>query len=136
MANRFHFSSFIVRLVIALALVFLTFNPSGYSFYHIASQQQFDLPILVLAGIVLLIGWVIFLRATFRSLGFIGIILAGSLFGCLAWVAIYYKVLTIDSPLFTYIMLVIVSAILALGMSWSHIRRRLSGQADMDDVDE
>jgi len=26
--------------------------------------------------------------------------------------------------------------ILAVGMSWSHIRRRLSGQADMDDVDE
>jgi hypothetical protein len=26
--------------------------------------------------------------------------------------------------------------VLATGMSWSHIRRRLSGQADVDDVDE
>lgn len=136
MASQFHFSSFIARFFIALALVFLSFNPSGYSFYHIASQQQFPLPVLVLAGIVLLIGWVIFLRATFRSLGPIGIVLASAFFGCLIWVAIYYKLLTVDDPIFTYIVLVIVAAVLALGMSWSHIRRRLSGQADMDDVDE
>jgi Family of unknown function (DUF6524) len=30
----------------------------------------------------------------------------------------------------------VVATILAIGMSWSHVRRRLSGQADVDDVDE
>ena len=38
--------------------------------------------------------------------------------------------------LFSYIGLFILSAVLATGMSWSHIRRRISGQADMDDVDD
>ncbi|MGB5773274.1 MAG: DUF6524 family protein [Sedimenticolaceae bacterium] len=33
-------------------------------------------------------------------------------------------------------MLVLLSAILAVGMSWSHIRRRLTGQIDVDEVDD
>ena len=28
------------------------------------------------------------------------------------------------------------SLVLGVGLSWSHIRRAISGQADMDDVDE
>lgn len=136
MAAQFQFSSFVTRFIIALILVFLSFNPSGYSFYHLVTQQAADLPVLVLSGVVLAIGWVIFLRATLRSLGPIGIVLAGSLFGCLAWVAIYYNVLAIGSTVFVYLVLVIVAAILGIGMSWSHVRRRMSGQADMDDVDQ
>ena len=136
MAIRFQLSSFIARFFIALILVFLSFNPSGYSFYHVVTQQQFELPVLVLAGIVLLIGWVIFLRATFRSLGVVGLILVFALFGSLGWVAIHYNLITVGSTLFVYMALVVAAAILAIGMSWSHIRRRISGQADMDDVDE
>ena len=136
MATHFQFSSFSIRFVIALILVFLSFNPSGYSFYHWVVQQVFALPVLVLGGVVLLIGWVIFLRATLRSLGPIGIGLAVALFGCLAWVAVYYELLIVGSTIFIYIMLVIMSAVLGIGMSWSHLRRRMSGQADMDDVDE
>jgi hypothetical protein len=36
----------------------------------------------------------------------------------------------------SYVVEILLAVILAVGMSWSHIRRRLSGQADMDDVDE
>ena len=36
----------------------------------------------------------------------------------------------------TYSALTIISIVLTVGMVWSHIRRRLSGQADVDDVDE
>jgi NADH:ubiquinone oxidoreductase subunit K len=122
--------------LIALVLVFLSFNPSGYSFFHWATQSLFALPVLLLMGIVLLIGWVIFLRATLRSLGPIGVTLAAALFACLVWVAIYYDVLALGSTLFVYIVLAVVSAVLAIGMSWSHVRRRMSGQADMDDVDQ
>ena len=136
MAAQFQFSGFLIRFFFALVLVLLSFNPSGYSFFHWVTQQSMDLPVLVLSGVVLAIGWVIFLRATLRSLGPIGIILAGALFGCLAWVAIYYNLLAMGSTVFTYVVLVIVAAILGIGMSWSHVRRRLSGQADMDDVDQ
>jgi hypothetical protein len=136
MAASFQFSSFVTRFIIALVLVLVSFNPSGYSFFHWATQQLFALPVLLLMGVVLLIGWVIFLRATLRSLGPIGITLAVALFACLVWVAIYYNLLAVGSTLFIYIILVVVSAVLAIGMSWSHVRRRMSGQADMDDVDQ
>lgn len=136
MASSFQMSNFFMRFVFALLLVFLTYNPSGHSFYHWVAAQFFALPVLVLTGIVLTIGWVIFLRATLRSLGAVGIVLSLSLFACLTWVAIYYNLLAIGSTLFIYLILVIVSAVLGIGMSWSHIRRRMSGQADMDDVDQ
>ena len=136
MAASFQFSSFVTRFIIALVLVLVSFNPSGYSFFHWATQQLFALPVLLLMGVVLLIGWVIFLRATLRSLGPIGITLAVALFACLVWVAIYYNLLAVGSTLFIYIILVVFSAVLAIGMSWSHVRRRMSGQADMDDVDQ
>jgi len=35
----------------------------------------------------------------------------------------------------THLVLIIISAVLAVGMSWSHINRRLSGQVDTDEVD-
>jgi hypothetical protein len=34
-----------------------------------------------------------------------------------------------------WVVLTIVSIVLGVGMSWSHIRRWLSGQADVSDVD-
>lgn len=136
MAASFQLSNFITRFIIALVLVFLSFNPSGYSFFHWATEQVFALPVILLVGVVLLIGWVIFLRATLRSLGPIGIALAVALFACLVWVAIYYNVLAVGSTIFVYIVLVIISAVLGIGMSWSHVRRRMSGQADIDDVDQ
>ena len=37
--------------------------------------------------------------------------------------------------LLTWVGLIGVGVILGLGMSWSHIRRMLSGQLDVDDVD-
>ena len=40
------------------------------------------------------------------------------------------------SNVLQYIVLIMVSLVLATGMSWSHIRRRLTGQLDVDDVDE
>ena len=136
MSANFQLSNFVVRFTVALILVFLTFNPSGYSYYHWLSQQVLPLPVLVLGGVILVIGWAIFLRATLRSLGIVGIGLSVALLACLVWTAIYYNLLTIGSTIFVYIVLVIISAVLAIGMSWSHLRRRMSGQADMDDVDQ
>jgi hypothetical protein len=34
-----------------------------------------------------------------------------------------------------WIVLLVFAIILAIGLSWSHMRRRLTGQADVDEVD-
>jgi hypothetical protein len=48
-----------------------------------------------------------------------------------------YGWLSLDSPsIFTWVVLTMLAAIMATGMSWSHIRRRMSGQLDVDEVDE
>ncbi|MGB5199180.1 MAG: DUF6524 family protein [Sedimenticolaceae bacterium] len=137
-ATGFNFASFLGRLVAALVLVFATYNPSGYSYFHWVEQSLpgFD-PLVAFAGVVLLIGWVMFIRATARSLGLLGILLAAGFFGTLLWLVIDRGWLAADNlQLITYIVLVLLSAILAVGMSWSHIRRRLTGQIDVDEVDD
>jgi hypothetical protein len=35
----------------------------------------------------------------------------------------------------TWVLMTLFAAILTAGMSWSHLRRRWSGQVDIDDVD-
>ncbi len=136
--KRFSFFNFLIRFVMALVLVFCTYNPSGKSWYHwlMASPNKLD-PVLVLAGVVLLIGWVIYIRSTVRSLGEIGTFLAIAFFAALTWVLIDYNVLSVENTtVLAYVVLTMLSAIMATGMSWSHIRRRMSGQLDVDDVDE
>jgi len=126
-----------MRLLVATVLVFSSYNPSGWSYYHWVTKNLTNIsPPIILAGIVLLIGWTIFLRATGRSLGPFGLILAAAFFGTLLWMLIYYDMVPADSvTAITYIVLVILSGILAIGISWSHVRRRMTGQVDVDEVE-
>jgi hypothetical protein len=132
------FGGFGLRFVAALLLVLLTFNPSGWSFFHWVAAAIPDVtPLMALAGVALLIAWIVFLRATMRSLGVGGVLLALAFFGVLIWVVVWYGWLSMQNTrALVWIALVIVAAILSMGLSWSHIRRRLSGQADVDQVDE
>jgi hypothetical protein len=130
--------SFLLRWVAALVLVFATFNPEGYSYFHwVTSPAEGQLPLQVLAGIALLIFYIIYLRATWRSIGPLGAALALAFFGAFVWVLVYLEVLAWDqTTVMAYVALILIATVMAVGLSWSHIRRRLSGQADIDDVDE
>ena len=67
---------------------------------------------------VVLIGWVIFLRATLRSLGVIGIVLTTALFGCLLWLVIDTGIVATDNiNVVLYLVLVLLAMILSIGMS-------------------
>jgi len=129
---------FLLRFMFALLLVMLTYNPSGYSYSHWLQNSFSDFgPLLGIAGISLIIGWVIYLRATLRSLGSIGLILAGLFFAAIIWLLIDWGWLGLNNvTAMSWVILVLISAVLAVGISWSHIRRKISGQVDADDVDE
>lgn len=129
---------FILRFVFALLLVILTYNPSGYSYAHWLQTSFSDFtPLLGIAGISLIIGWVVYIRATLRSLGLIGLILATLFFSAILWLLIDWGWLGLNNvTAMSWVILVLLSAVLAVGISWSHIRRKLSGQVDSDDVDE
>lgn len=138
MIKQFTWGGFGIRLVFAILVVFATYNPEGYSYFHWGLKEFFPIsPLKIVAGIILLIGWIIFIRATMRSLGGVGLILAAGLCAALVWLLIDWGVIPKDSiKVISYAVLFIISIILSLGMSWSHIRRRMSGQLDVDDVDE
>ena len=88
-------------------------------------------------GVVLLIGWVVFVRATILSLGGFGILLAAAFLGTLLWLLVKYEIVPAQSATaITWITLACIAALLAIGMSWSHVRRRMTGQVDVDDVHE
>jgi len=134
----FTLGSVFLRLLFALVVVLLTFNPSGFSFFHWARDAFLSSslgPLHVLAGIALLIGWVVFVQATRQSLGLVGILLVASLFAVLVWMLFFYDVVdSSSSTTLTWIVLIGVAIILTVGMSWAHLRRRLSGQATVDEV--
>ena len=127
----------LVRFVVAVVLVFATYNPEGYSYFHwVRDGLQEAMPFKLFAGVVLLIGWTIFLRATLRSLGPFGLLLALAFFGTLIWLIVDYGLVPADSvKAITYIGMVVLCGVLATGLTWSHIRRRITGQIDTDEVD-
>lgn len=138
MAREFTLPGIVSRWLFAVVLVFGTYNPTDFSYvsWILSSDTRFG-PVSALVGIVLLIGWIIFLRATFLSLGWLGIILGAALFGCLVWLLVDIGWLALDSgSAVTWVALLLISLILGIGMSWAHIRRRLSGQVSVDDVEE
>jgi len=138
MATEFNAGSFIGRLLFAAILVFGTYNPTDYSYvsWVMAEAAEFG-PIQALIGVVLLIAWIVYLRATFLSMGWLGIILGAALFGCIVWLFVDLGWLSIDSSgAITWVALILVAFLLAVGMSWSHIRRRLTGQFDVDDIED
>lgn len=131
-------TSFLLRWLLALVLVFATFNPTDYSYFRwVTALSEDGLALKALVGVVLAILYVIYLRATWRSIGAIGVILAAALLGALVWVLVDFGLLNLAEPTaFTWVILFILATILGVGISWSHIRRRVTGQADIDDVDE
>lgn len=129
---------FIIRWVCAFALLALTYNPTPYNYVRWSldyGEQNFSLAVLL--GLCLLVFYIIYLRATLRSIGAFGMALVLALVGAILWVAYDFGVLTLEDPgLNTWIGLFAMSLVLGVGISWSIVRRQLTGQADMDDVDE
>jgi hypothetical protein len=138
MATEFNAGSFLGRWIFALALVMGTYNPTQWCYYNWATAESTTFgPIVAIVGIALLICWIIFIRATFMSMGWLGITLGAALFGCVVWLFVDLGWISLDSEgTIAWVVLLILSLLLAVGMSWSHIRRRLSGQFDVDEKDD
>jgi len=83
------------------------------------------------------VGYIIYLRATFRSIGLFGLLLILAVIGTALWVLYDFGWIALDdAAVNTWIGLVVLSFVLAVGLIWSIVRRSISGQADVDDVDE
>jgi hypothetical protein len=123
--DRLTVGRFLARFVFALVVVGATYNPTAYSYYAWAKSTGWAWrPPIVFVGVVLLIGWVICLRLTLRSIGGIGLLLANAFLAALFWLFADWGWLPIENvAAISWIGLFSVTAILAVGMSWSLLRR-------------
>ena len=136
-----NWTGFLLRLLFALVLVYATYNPEGYSYFHWiqASLNRTETGLLgsdalkFVAGILLLAGWLIYVSATRDALGWFGVILLLAFSGGVIWL---FADMGLFEPsnyrLIVHFTEIVLAFILAFGMSWSHIHRRLTGQVDID----
>jgi hypothetical protein len=134
----------LLRFVSSLILVYGTFNPEGFSFFDWALEPLFegqltvarqDLPLKILVGLALIGIWAFFLKTTRRSIGLKGAFLMLAIMGVLVWLLIDWHVFRpASSRAITHLVLIALTVVLTIGMAWSHISRRVSGQVDTDDI--
>jgi hypothetical protein len=135
--GNFSFGGFLARWGASILLVFLTYNPTGRSFVHwVAGTFPHVEPLQAVAGIALLGAWAFFAHSTWRALGTFGVAIATAFFAALVWLFVSWHWLTLtDTGAITWVVLGMLSFLLALGLSWGHVERRVAGQTVVDEVD-
>lgn len=133
--KKFGFYSILMRWVLIAGAIFATYNPSGRSFYHWAPESDVDFWLKLSIGLVLFTVNLTFFSLTLRSLGYIGTFLVAI---CLVSIAITLPRLELVS-LHTWDLVQLYSILfltfaLTIGVCWSAIRTRISGQVDSDDI--
>lgn len=135
--RSFGLTEFLWRWAAALVLVIASYNPSGWSWFHWA-RQAFDGtglgPLHYFSGVILVAGWTMFIIATERSLGILGTIIGAAVIGTAIWLLVDVGILRAGSmQAIAWLTIFALGTLLAVGLSWSHIWRRLSGQLEVDD---
>ncbi len=128
----------LLRWLGAFGLLAATYNPTQANFVRWSQENwESQMPLTLLFGLLLGVGYLIYIGATLRSIGAFGIILVAAIVGALVWVLIDYQILTLQNPqLNLWLGIFALSVVLGTGLSWSIIRQRLSGQATVDEVQE
>lgn len=127
-----------LRWMFAFVLLALTYNPTQWNYvrWSLDNYEQF-LSLTVLFGLLLGIGYIIYLRATVRSIGAFGMFLVLAVVAALLWVLYDLGLLELNNTdLNVWLGILALSVVLGVGLSWSHVRRALAGQHDVDDIDE
>ena len=126
-----------VRWIFAFLLVALTYNPTDFNYIRWVSQNfSSQLPLAILLGLLLVVGYVVYVTATLRSIGVLGMVLILAILAALLW-------FLFDMGLFDWnnrgmniwLGVIAVSLVLGVGMTWGHIWRRISGQVEVDEND-
>ena len=128
---------FLIRWIAAFVLLALTFNPTRYDYYDWARAAWSEAtPLVVLAGLLLLVAYALFLTALFRGIGRLGAVLILAVIAALFWVLVDYGLVSLNNPgVLTWVVLLALSVVLAIGMYWGILWRRMSGQFEVDDED-
>lgn len=133
-----NFAGLVGRIAFALLLVALTFNPSGWSYFHwVREGFPAITPLEAVVGILLLILWIFLWRSMMQAIGALGLVLMAALTAALVWLFVSWGWLDVgNTTTMTWVVLVALGLILGVGMSWAIIRRQLTGQASVDEIED
>lgn len=125
---------FLLRWLAAFVLLAATYNPTDWSFVRWAiANWQDQMPVVVLIGLVLLIAYVLFFTAVLRGIGALGVVLILAVIAALIWVLYSWGWIDLaNRSSNVWIGVIALSVVLALGMYWGILWRRLSGQLEVD----
>ena len=122
----------LVRVLTCFLLVFATWNPTGYSFVAwVRTSATATAPEIAAAGTLLLALHIMFARIAWVALGFDGtwaalaIMFAGTL--------TLHELDVIDlwqGAAWQYVLLSMFAMLLAIGLCWSLLKRRIVGQSN------
>lgn len=128
----------LIRWAAAFLLLAATYNPTPWNYVRWADRAWADqTALVVLAGLVLIAAYVVYLGATLRSIGLFGMLLVGAIAAALIWVLADLGWLSLDNPdLNLWLGLLAVSGVLGVGLGWSILQRRITGQIDIDDTED
>ena len=133
--SHFSGSALVVRLLVSLGLVFATYNPTGYSFYHwVADGGSGPLSLKLLAGMSLLMIYYAAFRIVLAAFRRSGVIVATLIFVlCVVELALlaprprersWQLYITAGQ----YVVLLAIAILVSFGISWSSLIERLTGQ--------
>lgn len=127
----------LARLASGVALVLATYNPAKFSYLHwaLSDLAAFSAPQAVV-GVMLVGAWVFCVRAAITSLGQLGVTLLSLLIASLIWLLVELGVLGAPGPqALAWLSLVGIGLVLGVGLCWSLVRRQVTGQVVVDDVE-
>ncbi len=127
----------IIRWLGAFVLLSATYNPTDWNYIAwVRTTWPAQMPLAVFLGLLLAVAYMVYVLATLRSIGAFGVIVVAAIFGAGLWVLTDWGVLTLADPsLNLWLGIMVGSLILGIGLSWSILRQRLSGQASVDEID-
>ena len=119
-------------MAFAMLLVLVTVNPTEYSFTHwVTAPPTAFTPAKAIAALVLVIGWLMCLRTAFVALGKFGLLLGVALFAAVIWLLVDRQWLTLNGAGLAWASLIVVGLLLGVGLSWSLLRARVTGQIEV-----
>jgi hypothetical protein len=134
--ERLTFGGFCARFASSLLLVGLTWNPTATSYAHwIASTFPKFEPMQAVVGLILIGGWAFSVHATWRSLGQFGVLLGVAIFAAVVWLLASYQWIDLShSTVVGWLAVLLLTSLMAVGLSWSLVQRRITGQVAVDEA--
>lgn len=128
-------TGYFVRLLTTMLVIFGGYNPTGYSYYHWLESDTGEWALKLFVGSILGVLLYVQLRAMWRSLRLIGIAILSSIIGSAIWVAVDLDLIRlVDTNERILVFQTAFAVLLGTGFCWSHIRYRLSGQLDSENI--